>query len=89
MVHEKEQYINQIITYIRCNFPVAKETVFPLNKSLIEEGILDSYSIIEVVNYIEEEFHVSVGDDELVKDNFGSLINMADFIIKKSKKQPH
>jgi acyl carrier protein len=51
--------------------------------SFMEEGIIDSTGILELVFFIEETFGFSVEDDELVPDNMDSLQNIARFIDRK------
>ena len=51
--------------------------------SFMEEGIIDSTGILELVFFLEETFSLSVEDDELVPDNMDSLQNIALFIDRK------
>jgi acyl carrier protein len=51
--------------------------------SFMEEGIIDSTGILELVFFIEETFGFSVEDDELIPDNMDSLQNIARFIDRK------
>ena len=51
--------------------------------SFMEEGIIDSTGILELVFFLEETFSLSVEDDELVPDNMDSLQNIARFIDHK------
>lgn len=51
--------------------------------SFMEEGIIDSTGILELVFFLEETFSLSVEDDELVPDNMDSLQNIARFIDRK------
>ncbi len=41
--------------------------------SLIDDGILDSLSIIRLVGEIEDEFDVSIGVADLVPENFNTV----------------
>lgn len=50
---------------------------------LIENGIIDSLGIYEVVQFIEREFGVEVADEDLVLDNFGTLDNIARLVGSK------
>ena len=52
--------------------------------SFMESGILDSTGILEVIYFIEDEFGVSVGDDEMVPENLDSVNNIVAFINKKN-----
>ncbi|MDH4027605.1 MAG: acyl carrier protein [Nitrospirota bacterium] len=51
--------------------------------SFLEKGIIDSTGVLEVVNFIEEEFEISVEDEELVPENLDSVNNLARFIHSK------
>lgn len=51
--------------------------------SFMEEGIIDSTGILELVFFLEETFSISVEDDELVPENMDSLRSIAGFIDQK------
>jgi len=52
--------------------------------SFLEEGIVDSMGIMELVMFVEENFQVTVEDEELVPDNFDSVGKLAAYIRAKS-----
>lgn len=54
------------------------------DESFMENGIIDSTGILELVSYIEEEFGFEVADDELVPDNFDSVNKLTEYINKKT-----
>jgi len=45
---------------------------------LLENGVLDSLGIFEVVAFLEEECDVTIGDEDLVPANFATLSAIAD-----------
>ena len=51
--------------------------------SFMEEGIIDSTGILELVFFLEETFGLSVEDEELVPENMDSLQNITRFIERK------
>ena len=51
--------------------------------SFMEEGIIDSTGILELVFFLEESFSISVEDHELVPENMDSLQGIASFIDRK------
>jgi len=53
---------------------------------LLEDGLLDSLGILDVVTYLEEEFGISISDEELTPDNFQSIRTM--FLFVQKKKNP-
>jgi len=48
--------------------------------SFLEEGIVDSVGIMELVLFIEENYGLSVEDKDLTPDNFDSINKLAYFI---------
>ena len=51
---------------------------------LLEEKILDSFSVVELATYIQSNFDVQLQGEDLVRENFSSLENMATLIDKRS-----
>ncbi len=60
------------------------ESALGNDDSFMEKGIIDSTGILEVIEYIGEEFSVNVEDDELVPKNLDSVSNLAAFIQRKA-----
>ena len=62
---------------------------FPLTKNLEDEqpllgnGLIDSLGILEVVSFLEREFNITVADEDLIPENFGSLRNLSQFVTSK------
>ncbi|MFW6116010.1 MAG: acyl carrier protein [Chloroflexota bacterium] len=52
--------------------------------SFLEEGIVDSMGIMELVMFVEDNFHITVEDEELIPDNFDSVSRLAAYIRAKS-----
>jgi acyl carrier protein len=50
------------------------------NESLIEGGIIDSLGLVELVGYIENNYGIIVGEDDLVPENFDTLAAIQLFI---------
>jgi acyl carrier protein len=60
------------------------------NQSLFQAGILDSMSILKLVSFIETEFHLEIGDEELVPENFETISDISRMIEKKQNPpSPH
>lgn len=51
--------------------------------SFLDSGIIDSTGILEVINFLEEEFNLQVDDDEMIPENLDSVNNVLSFISKK------
>lgn len=51
--------------------------------SFLELGIIDSFGVTELLSFVQEEFGISVRDDELLPDNFDSVSKLSSFVIRK------
>ena len=51
--------------------------------SFLENGIIDSTGVLELVSFVQEKHGIRVWDDELIPDNFDSLNKLEAFITKK------
>lgn len=51
--------------------------------SLLDEGVIDSVGVMELVAFLESDFGISVGDEELVPDNLDSVSNLVVFVGRK------
>jgi acyl carrier protein len=57
--------------------------------SFLDEGIIDSTGVIELVTYIEIAFEIKVEDEEIIPDNLDSINKLVDFIHVKLEKKSH
>ena len=51
--------------------------------SFLENGIVDSMGVMQLVMFVEERFSVSVDDAHIVPDNFDSVARLAAYIRRK------
>ena len=51
--------------------------------SFIQEGILDSIGVLELVAFVKDTFGVDVYDQEVILENFDSVDKLADYIRRK------
>lgn len=73
---------DRIRAYIEENFLFGAEGVTD-ETSLLDEGYIDSTSVLEIVAFFEESFGISVKDEELVPENFGSIRNLSAYLERK------
>lgn len=75
----------QIRIYIAENLLFSNDGYkFPDDASFLEEGIVDSQGVMELVMFVEEEFKITVDDEDITPDNFDSVSLLADYVKRKS-----
>lgn len=51
--------------------------------SFLDEGIIDSTGVLELVTFLEETYAIQVEDEELIPENLDSIDNIAKFLEQK------
>ena len=81
---------NQIKQYVAENFLFSDDGYnLADDASFLDEGIIDSTGVLELVMFVEETFRdgqdqpLSVQDDEIVPENFDSVARLAAYIRRK------
>lgn len=49
---------------------------FSQNVNFVEEGMLDSFDVINLVTTLDEEFSISIDGTDVLPDNFSSVENI-------------
>jgi acyl carrier protein len=72
------QHIAQNILFNKKVYP------YPDDASFLENGIIDSMNVMELIMFVEEKFGVEVADEEIVPDHFDSVGKIAAYIRHKT-----
>ena len=75
----------QIKQYVAENF-LFSDDGYQLSEdaSFLEEGIVDSTGVLELVMFVEETFNVTIEDEEIVPENFDSVSCLAAYVRRKT-----
>jgi acyl carrier protein len=65
------------------NFAMGGGVTIADDTSFMEDHILDSTGFIELITFIEETFGLVVDDEEMVPENFDSLLNIEAYVARK------
>lgn len=74
---------DKIRAFITNNFYVADGDELLDDSSLLDEGVVDSTGVLEVIAFIEETFEIQVDDAEMLPDNLDSIDKIAAFVARK------
>jgi acyl carrier protein len=76
---------NQIREFIVENFLFGDESRnVAASTSLIENDLIDSTGILELVSFIEERFGFTVADQDIVPDNLDSIERIAAYVAART-----
>jgi len=76
---------NKVKDFIIENFLFGDASQAPAdNASLIENDIIDSTGVLELVAFIEERFAIAMSDTDIVPANLDSLDRIAAFVAARS-----
>jgi acyl carrier protein len=76
---------DKIRAFIFSNFLFdAEESALDNDTSFLEQGIIDSTGVLELVEWLEETFAMKVEDEELIPENLDSVNQLAQFIARKT-----
>ena len=79
----QESILEMFLDFIARNFQIEKDEI-DLEKSLIDEGVIDSFGLIEISGFIQNAFSITITDEEMTRDNFGSVLKIVDFVSRKT-----
>ncbi len=73
--------------FITENFLFGDGNGFNEHTSFLESGIVDSTGMLEIINFLEERYGITIEDDELVPENFDSLNQLGTFLARKLREK--
>lgn len=56
---------------------------FDRDDNLIDSGILDSLSTLNLVSYLEEEYDIKIKSEDITLENFGTVEQLAALVEQK------
>jgi acyl carrier protein len=74
----------KIRMFIVENFLFGKANGLGDDSSFLDEGIIDSTGILELVSFLEEQYGIRVEDEELVPENLDCINNVVAYLESKT-----
>jgi acyl carrier protein len=78
-----DAYRKQVRDFLVSNFYIAEANLLEVDTSLLDQGIIDSTGVLEVIGFIEETFGITVEDSELLPENLDSIEGIAQYVVRK------
>ncbi|MCC7142067.1 MAG: acyl carrier protein [Candidatus Eisenbacteria bacterium] len=75
---------SRVREFIIRNFYVPDPNELPDDASLLDRGIIDSTGVLEVIGFLEDDFHFRVEDSEMIPENLDSIERIVQFILRRT-----
>ena len=75
----------KVRAFMLSNFYVPDASALKDDASLLDQGVIDSTGVLEVIGFLEETFGITVEEDEMVPENLDSIDRIGAYI---GRKQP-
>lgn len=62
-----------------------RNTKLDPGRSLLSSGILDSLALLRLITFVEEKFGLTIGDIDVVPDNFETLNHIVAYLKRKQQ----
>ena len=78
-----------IFDFIKETFIYDEETAAVVSdqSNLIDDGIVDSFGIHEILAFLEGHFKIEIEDAEVVPENFSSIEALSNFVFSKGQQE--
>lgn len=80
METEIQQIEEVIVNWVQSFAIIEPGQEIPLDQSLLEAGILDSFGIVDMMTYVESEFDISIPDEDMTREKLGSIQKVAVYV---------
>jgi acyl carrier protein len=72
---------HKLIEFLCINFIVDEDEI-DMDESLIDQGIIDSFGLVEIAAFLEKDFGQPIKQEQMIRDNFGSVNKIVRFVEK-------
>ena len=79
----KEAIITGIESYIQQNILKQPDRSIAPDEALLSSGLIDSFSLMDLALFIEDQYGVVIDDTELNADTFDTLDELSDLIVAR------
>jgi len=74
----------RIREFVTTNFYVANPSELLDDTSLLDQAIIDSTGVLEVIAFLEDEYAISIADEEVIPENLETIARIAAFVTRKT-----
>ena len=77
--------LEKVRQFITDNFLFGQQAQLSDTASFLEDGIIDSTGMLELISFLEEEHGIIISTEELIPENLDSVDRISRFLERKLK----
>jgi len=81
--------IEQIHEYILNELAPSGTNDVTNEESLLLAGVIDSVGMIDLINFLETTFSISIDEDDMTPENFDSIVAIVNYVGEKQAAVSH
>jgi acyl carrier protein len=74
------EYKQKILSFFEINFMVEFPEDFKDDDSFLENGIIDSTGVLELIMFLEETYNIKIEDNEVTPENLDTFLALNAYI---------
>jgi len=80
----RQELETKVMDFVKTSFPVGGMDI-EASTSLVDNGVIDSMGIIEIIDYVESNFEIKIPDEDVTLEQFGSVESIVSYISEKAQ----
>ena len=72
-------YVQETFLYMRPGVPLGD------HDRLLARGVIDSMGVLELIGFLQTEFGVAIGDEDITEENLGTLAAIARYVASRRR----
>ena len=85
---DRAAIVREVRDFITAEYFLGRDADLADRASFLDEGILDSTGVLQLITFLEETYGIRVEDEEAIPDNLDSITNVASYLSRKLNAAP-
>lgn len=79
---------HEVREFLTLNFPLGAEGYsLAVDDSLIEVGVIDSTGVLELIEFIESRYEITIPDEDVLPENLDSVASIMRYVSARLESQ--
>ena len=78
-----QQLRQQLKNFVIDNFLYGQPEAFTDDDSFLKKGFIDSTGVIELISFLQDQYGITIDDNEIIPENLDSISSLCRFVKQK------